>query len=436
MPKTYTIEQVQQIFSSKNCQLVTGEYTNQLQDLDYIATCGHKNKMKLKTFLRDHGHKCRCCTFDMSTYKDVCESFDEKGCTIIMNEEEFNKNFKNNTSKIEYVASCGHSNSVIYKNFKSLNQGISCPSCVSKSTGNILKELRSGENKNSSIEQELKCIEYFISLAKDNFISKKTFDGCRADVIIKPHSVTEDLWIGIQIKTTAVKTTKSQYYFRLNGVNYENCLVVCICLEDKKMWIVPFEEVKGYKTVGIATKSKYNKYEVTKENISELLMEKYSKINKFDYDTLNTPTSETHKQEQEYRKIRESRINFIEFIYPNIEGSVYDFKIGDKKIQEKVGFICKNNPNSFGFTLNKSNGKKYNCCYHIGDNDLYWLNCKNTSRFYLIPEGILVEKGFVGDFCNKQHLYVSPTNRNTQWCNEYLFDYNNLDKDRFLELIY
>ena len=69
-----------------------------------------------------------------------------------------------------------------------------------------------------------------------------------------------------------------------------------------------------------------------------------------------------------------------------------------------------------------------------GDNDLYWLNCKN-GKFYVIPEEALLANGHIGKDCKKEKLYVSPTNENTEWCNEYLFDYNNVDKDRLLQLI-
>ena len=171
------------------------------------------------------------------------------------------------------------------------------------------------------------------------------------------------------------------------------------------------------------------------DNIKEKLINFYENIPKFQFDILNTPTSETQKQEQYYRKLREEKLDFITFIYPDFEGPVCDFKIGDKRVQEKVVFICKNNPNSFGFSLNKNNGKKYNCSYNLGDNDFYWLHCKNTTRFYVIPETILIENGFIGDNC-KEHLYISPTNIRTKWTDDYFFDYDDLDKDILLELFY
>jgi len=75
------------------------------------------------------------------------------------------------------------------------------------------------------------------------------------------------------------------------------------------------------------------------------------------------------------------------------------------------------------YTANKS--------YEEGDNDLYWLHCKNR-KFYVIPEKELIDNGYIG---NKLNLYVSPTNENTEWCNKYLFDYDNIDKERLLQII-
>jgi hypothetical protein len=437
MPIRYTIKQVSDMFESKNCKLLDSEYKNQLQKLNYIATCGHTHNIYLKMFLIGHGLKCRNCALEIPTFQYVCKTFLDKGCSLSMNEEEFNKLYKYNITKLKYTALCGHNNEVCWKNFNSLNQGINCPSCVNTNTGEKLKQLRSGENKISSIEQEFSCIQYFISIINEKFVSNKSFDGCKSDIILKSKDIDKDLWIGIQVKTTCNKTDKGQYYFRLNGINYDNCLLLCICLEDKKMWLIPYEDVNGQKTIGIAKTSKYNKYEVTIDNINEQLLDYYSIMNTFSFDILNTPTSNSQKQEQEYRKLREQKLPFIEFIYPNMEGTVYDFKIGNFKIQEKVGSFSKiNNPHMFTFILEKNSGKHNRTSYEKGDNDFYWLNCKN-GKFYIIPESILIEKGFVGDNCDnkcKQRLYVSPTNNNTQWANDYLFDYDNFNKEKLIQL--
>ena len=438
MPIKYTLNQVQDIFTQNKCILISEKYDNQLGKLEYIASCGHNTCVVFKDFKNGCGVKCRNCALEIPTYEDIVKKFADKGSNVTMTKEEFYEKYKNNNCKINYIALCGHDNEVSYKNFTTLNQGINCPKCVNKNTGEKLKELYSNDNKLSALKQELKCINYIKELTRDSFTSIKSFDGCKADVVIKKKDSNDELWLGIQVKTTIRKTERGQYYFRLNHSTYEDCLLLCVCDEDKKMWLMPYEEVAGLKTIGVAQKSKYNKYEINSENLIDKLSQYYDLLKKNNFDALNTPTSITQQQEQEYRKIRESKVDFIEFVNNGMEGLVYDFMIGSKKVQEKVGTIVHNNVNSFSFNLTKYscrvNGKCTHKCYEEGDNDLYWLNCKN-GKFYVIPEDALLVNGHIGKECKKEKLYVSPTNENTEWCNEYLFDYNNVDKERLLTLI-
>jgi hypothetical protein len=437
MPIRYTYNQVQDIFSQRNCVLLSTKYTNQLEKLEYTASCGHNNNISVKEILIGHGIKCRNCALEIPTYESISSYFESKNCKLCYTKDEFNNYYINNKQKLNYIASCGHENNVCWKNFKSLNQGINCPKCVNLNASNKLKNLYSNGNNLSSLNQEFKCINYFKNLVSNNFTIIKTFDGCKADIIIKKNDEEQDLWLGIQVKSTNKKTERDQYYFRLNNGKYDNCILLCICEEDKKMWLIPYEEVNGLKTIGVAQKSKYNKYEITSQNLLEKLTDYYDSTIKFDFNTLNTPTSKSQQQEQEYRNLRESKINFVEFTNNHIEGQVYDFKIGEKKIQEKVGSITHNNPNSFLFNLIKYkcriHGKCVNQSYEEGDNDLYWLHCKN-GKFYVIPEKELIIHGYIGKEC-KEHLYISPTNENTKWCNKYLFEYDNIDKERLLQII-
>jgi len=437
MPIKYTYKQVYDTFTQNKCVLISEKYENQLGKLEYTASCGHTHNISLKEFINGVGIKCRNCALEIPTYEDVVKKFVDKNCIVTITQEDFIQTYKNNNCKIKYNASCGHENNVSYKNFTTLNQGINCPKCVNKNVSCKLKEFRTGENKNPQL-QELKCINYFKELIGDKFTTIKSFDGCKADIIIKKFEETEDLWLGIQVKTTNKKTEREQYYFRLNNGEYDNCLLLCVCDEDKKMWLIPYEEVKGLKTIGVAQKSKYNKYEVSKENLIEKLNYYYKIINKFEFNILDTPTSITQQQEQRYREIREVKINFIKFKNNEMEGLVYDFMIDSKKVQEKVGTIIHNNIDSYCFNLIKYdcriNGKCKYKSYEEGDNDLYWLNCKNA-KFYVIPEKVLLVNGYIGKDCKKEHLYISPTNDNTEWCNDYLFDYNNVDKERLMKIL-
>ena len=51
MPTKYTYQQVQDIFSQRNCILLSKTYTNQLQKLEYITSCGHNNNISVKQFI-------------------------------------------------------------------------------------------------------------------------------------------------------------------------------------------------------------------------------------------------------------------------------------------------------------------------------------------------------------------------------------------------
>ena len=118
--------------------------------------------------------------------------------------------YKNNSQKLKYIASCGHENNVCWKNFYGLNQGICCPLCVNKNTGIKLQQLYSGKNSNVTLKQEYSGIQYFINLVDELYNVKKNFDGCKADISIKPKNCVLDKWLGIQVKTTNKKTEREQ----------------------------------------------------------------------------------------------------------------------------------------------------------------------------------------------------------------------------------
>ena len=278
MSTKYTYFEVMSYFQSKNCILLDKTYVNQLTKINYIASCGHTNCVEFKRFLTGKSLKCRNCALEMPTYESVCDEFKNKNCIILNSKEEFTENYKNNCFKFKYIANCGHNNSVSYKNFKTLNQGINCPECVNKNTSQILKNLRSGENKLGGLEQEYKCIQYFTEKINTQYDVIKSYEGCKSDIIIKPRGVNDNFWLGIQVKSTHKKSKLNQYFFRLNGNSYENCILLCICEEDKNMWLIPYNDIDVKKTIGIANKSKYNKYQVTTDTIFEKLKYFYNNI--------------------------------------------------------------------------------------------------------------------------------------------------------------
>jgi hypothetical protein len=433
-----TYKCVNQIFQDKGCILKSETYINCAEKLEYVALCGHINNISLSNFRIGGGLNCPSCvvenrkTQQKFTINQVDKIFTDKGCILK------SETYINCVEKLEYVALCGHINNISISNFKS-GVGLNCPSCVIENNRTQQKLLY--DKNNNYMDQEHNGIMYFIKLVDNYFNVKKTYDGCKSDIMLKPNDITNDEWLGIQVKTTKQIGNREKYKFDLGKGKYDNCIILCICVQDFKMWLIPYKEIKELKCISIATKtkiSKYNKYEINLKNITEKINEYYNTQIKFTKDILNTPIGDTQKQELHFKKCREQKIDFIVFKNNDREGRVYDFMIENKKVQEKVGTIRHKNINSNDFHLSKNggrlNGKNTHMCYEKEDNHLYWLHCKSTNKFYVIPREILIENGYIGKKC-KQTLSVSMTNKKTKWCNEYIFDYNNIDKEKLLQII-
>jgi|LauGreDrversion4_2_1035121.scaffolds.fasta_scaffold07945_11 hypothetical protein len=378
-------------------------------------------------------------------YENVIEEFTKHSCQLLTTKEEhceILKKSKNGTYKLNYIASCGHNHTVFYNVFKSRGTGIVCPSCKNKQIGNDLKvKLQNKEmSKIYLMEQEFTFIKNISDFVKDDFEIIKAFDGCNVDIIYKPKHIIDDKWVGIQVKTTNVRHLT--YGFHINHI-YKDCLLLFYCCEDDIMWLIPENIIGDQKKVSIGyNKSKYDIYKVCKETIMNKLNELYLTTSQFTFEELDTPINIYQQREQQFRKYRENKIDFIQFIYENMEGTVYDFKIGDLKIQEKVSKmgidnrccfqICKNN----GIINNKSNQIQYD----VGDNDYYWLNCDNPKYFFVIPEQLLIDRGLIGNKNEKNTTMFKITiketlHKSSAWLQPYMFNYENIDKDRLLQIL-
>lgn len=98
--------------------------------------------------------------------------------------------------------------------------------------------------------------------------------------------------------------------------------------------------------------------------------------------------------------MREEKIFFLKFEYSEIIGLRYDFIVNGKKVQEKSQ-NCKNpskKMEGYSFSITKSgkkDGKKAKVPYCKGDNDFYWLNIPDKKTFYLIPEELMIDFGYI-----------------------------------------
>lgn len=381
----------------------------------------------------------------INNYENVVEEFNKKKCMLLNTKEEYIeivKSSKNGKYKLNYTASCGHEHIVFYYVFKNRSTGILCPSCKNKHTGAMKKiKIQNNEiSKTYATEQEGAFMKKICDLLYKDFEIIKAFDGCIIDLIFRPKNVIEDKWVGIQVKTTGKRY--STYSFHINNI-YKNCLLLFYCYEDEGMWLIPENIIINQKKVSIGYyKSKYNIYKINKDTIFEKLNEYYQLTSKFSFEELDTPINIYQQREKEFRKFREEKINFINFEYDNMEGTVYDFKIGIFKIQEKVTKIshanrcffqlCKNNGNTYG--------KQNQIQYDKSDNDFYWLNCDNKKTFFVIPEKVLINRGIIGNNNLKNQIFLKITikkqlHKLSAWLQHYMFNYEEVDKERLLSIL-
>lgn len=87
MSKQHTIMFVKQSFESEGYQLLSTEYKNAHQYLHYICPNGHEHKIKLYTWIR--GQRCGKCHY--ITYEQVRQSFEDEGYQLLSTEYKNNK---------------------------------------------------------------------------------------------------------------------------------------------------------------------------------------------------------------------------------------------------------------------------------------------------------------------------------------------------------
>ena len=365
-------------------------------------------------------------------YENVYDVFINKGCKLITNKEEYyelKKIYK--IPKLNYIASCGHDNSVHYNVFKSRNTGVICPKCIiNKNKQFSGKITSSGESAN--IYYNNLSIKYIVNIIKSNYTYKFTHEGCMIDILIKPINEVLDLWLPVKIKSTNIFYNNTYGFNNDNNNNdkYKNYVIICVYINDNKIWLFDDSDITSKKISIGKYKSKYSENEVNMENINCILLNKYQTKELVTIEDVNNLLSKHIKIELQYSKLREK---YVKYEFNNVNKySHTDFKLNNKNFQEKVG---SNNNNFVNFKLTKrcSISKSYQP-YNKNDNDFYWLHLPNETHFFLIPENELIYNNdkLIKYLCIKISDDGCPF---SQKYNYYLFEYKNIDYNRFDSIV-
>jgi hypothetical protein len=375
-------------------------------------------------------------------YDRINQVITSKGCTLLTTVEQIQSLKMHSKSYYRIIAACGHENIVLYDMFKAQGCGVLCRPCRLDSVASKNKKINANGICND-VEYQGFC--YLRDQLRNTFIVEKMVEGTLADFAIKPVTIEADEWLPIQLKvTTKPSKYSNNYSFKIKNKSYPNMVVILMCVEDKRVWMFNGNELPK-ETVSIGSKrSKYSKFEVS--DMHHALVSFYDTLPRLSIDTTNIPLNICQQREQAYRRKREGYLPYIEFDYPECESLVYDFTVNGMRIQEKVASKTKTRctGDNIAYTVIISRGgkadgsnKRNGFLYAQSDNDYYWINIPDTTKFFLFPEEILLQHNKIsprGVVTRKScslglYTYDRPQSPNN-WIHDHMFDYTTVTEDQ------
>jgi hypothetical protein len=380
----------------------------------------------------------------MDNYLIVKDAMDNNGCGLLITFEEFeerrcglsNKYYQH--VRVDYIATCTHQMNVAVTNFLVRKTGLVCKEC---SKVNSIKLNRERGNIHT-LKVENDGYNILEPLLKDKYDIHRSKEGCRCDIIIRKQGIEEDKWLNIQLKVNN-KLSYGMYSFRSISEHYRDMLLICVNIEEQKIWIIPYNELTIKSNLNISIKSKYDKYLVHHDKIEEYINKYYDTCKQTTYEESMTPVSELQKREQEYIRKREKYIPFLKFEYLDIQNTPTDFIVNGFRVQEKVvGYVAKKDMLVVGFASNNgisNEGIRQFRTYRFGENQYYWLHSSIDNRFWIIPEGKLCDEEYISksdETKNKCGLSFKSTgySEGKKWLAKYEFTYENPDVERITEM--
>jgi transcription initiation factor IIE alpha subunit len=94
------IFKIRDAFEKENYQLLTTEYRNAHQKLEFICPNGHKHSMEWRAW--QDGQRCGVCNLKVVTYQDIKNSFERERYQLLSQE------YENNTQRLNFICPRGH----------------------------------------------------------------------------------------------------------------------------------------------------------------------------------------------------------------------------------------------------------------------------------------------------------------------------------------
>lgn len=381
-----------------------------------------------------------------NVYADLKALFESKDCKLLTTEDEINKSKKISHTRVSFTAKCGHNNEVFVTNFKQKSSGVICKECIKGVVSKKLKEQNKDKKKASKCTiQECEVIDKLQVLLQDNLKFVKTNEGCMSDIIIKPLDNEEDEWLRIQVKTT-LDVCHNLYSFNLHGNTYENNIILCHCISHNKYWLIPHNCITHLTknlNIGLTSKSIYHKYEVEEHLLFVKLLEFYKEVPFCSYDEGMLPISVYQQRELIFQQKRIEAFPFLTFDKPKYNQSYYDFTVNGKNVQEKFACERSDRTSTYMVCMYRSSNqqtmshKRELQPYKLGMNVYYWVNIPDTTTFYVFPEDVLYENGYIeGDIplTTTAPKFNIRLNYEEGWYQKCRYDYENINEVVFKEM--
>jgi hypothetical protein len=368
-------------------------------------------------------------------YEEIVKKFKENDCELYTTEDDYNLMKKPSVCLFHFKSSCGHDNTVLLTNFVNKSSGVKCKNCmkihISKKLIDYNKDNTGASSKGH--EQENKVFNIINALLSNSLNVTKTYEGCKADFVIKPKDEFDNNWLGIQLKTTKA-VCHGLYGFRMHNNEYNNMILLCYCLSDDSMWLIPFNDISHVKctiNIGLTEKSIYNKYRVNKITIVQKLREYYSILKLNNFESYMIPENICQQNEIKYRNIREEYCHFLKFEYPEIEQCYYDFKINGKNVQEKVASKRHDRINCHVVSVCRGRTVQKRKQYELGMNPYYWFHVPDSELFFIIPEFELYNRNYIkseNDEARTERFFLNlKIDYESAWYYKYQYNYKTLD---------
>lgn len=115
---------VKNFFQNEGCVLITKNYINAHQKLEYICNCKNNSIITFNSF--QQGCRCNNCGILRASeklrhsYEYVKNFFKIEGCELL------SSTYKNSDTKLKYRCNCGNISEIVFSSFK---QGVRCSKC-------------------------------------------------------------------------------------------------------------------------------------------------------------------------------------------------------------------------------------------------------------------------------------------------------------------